>query len=507
MAARAPSAFPSATHPVAVPEATAVAPAAQDLQFDRLLPRRRGPRMVPNILTALAATMNERGVVQNAPGATAKNSLSAGHTYLGQLIDHDLTFDKRLFSMKPGPTRPVKNLRTPRFDLDSLYGDGPLVDKPLYESDGISLKVGAHDLRRRPDGEAYIKDRRNDSNRIVSQLHFAMAAFHNRIASQIAQPTFRKARDEVRRHYQWIVLHEFLERVVGKAMVDSILGGGPARARAKLKLVPAHRKPRIPFEFSAAAFRFGHTMVRAAYALNGTSGQFLTFDAAHPQGTQGEDLRGFRPMPAALAIDWDFFFPRVGADPAVLQLARPINTLVAGPLFEMPIMVAQNRTAPGRRLPFRNLHRSEIDLQLATGQEMAMEMRRLQIPGADGMKILGVDVPLEIVPGEFSEVGESTSNLGLTGIDLATLQANVQHATPLWYYILKEAEVFGNGRRLGFVGGRIVAEVFIATLLSDPTSILSVTPRWQPHKGTFGCRTTGEYRMSDLLFYAGGRGP
>ncbi len=74
--------------------------------------------------------------------------------------------------------------------------------------------------------------------------------------------------------------------------------------------------------------------------------------------------------------------------------------------------------------------------------------------------------------------------------------------TPLFFYILKEAELFSRGRRLGPVGGRIVAEVFIGLLQGDPFSYLSMQPTWRPKAGEFGARKDGEFTVADLLRFA-----
>ena len=473
--------------------------------------RRRARGLDDDHLVALAATMNEGMSLADPPDVPPGSALPAGYTYLGQLIDHDLTSDRRLFQGGLAGATPIQNFRTPQFDLDCLYGDGPESgDADLYDPDRLHLRVATHDLARRPDGRAHIKDPRNDSNRIVSQLHLAFARFHNRVVDDLGTAggagtaeRFASARTVVRRHYQWVVLHDFLRRIVSGDLVDSILGTGAADARANLKLLAPSATPKMPFEFSAAAFRFGHSMVRSAYELNSRSGQILVFDRAQPTGSAADDLRGFRPMPESLAIEWDHFFPMPGADPLKLQPARPIDTLIARPLFELPVSVAQHATDKGRRLPYRNLHRGETDLTLPTGQEVALEMRHLSVPGAATMKILGPETPFQIEPGQLTGDGESEANLGGTGIGKAELEGRLNAATPLWYYVLKEAAESHGGHRLGPVGGRIVAEVVISLMLSKPDGLSILEPAWRPTQGEFGCKTTGAYRMVDFLGYAG----
>ena len=222
-----------------------------------------------------------------------------------------------------------------------------------------------------------------------------------------------------------------------------------------------------------------------------------------PGGSQADDLRGFRAIPSPLAIDWSHFFAMPGAGLQNVQLARPIDTLIVLPLFELPFSVAEDQTSKGRMLPFRNLHRSEIDIGLATGQEVAAEMRRLDVPGAAAMKVLGIDTSFSIQPGELGIPGEGENSLGGTGISKSGLEQRLGRTTPLWYYVLKEAAEFHGGHRLGPVGGRIVAEVIIGLLLAVPGSVLQSQRAWRPKKGEFGCRADGDYGIANLLDFAG----
>ena len=93
----------------------------------------------------------------------------------------------------------------------------------------------------------------------------------------------------------------------------------------------------------------------------------------------------------------------------------------------------------------------------------------------------------------------------LSNADLAELQpirASFVQSTPLFYYILKEAELREDGLRLGPVGARIVAEVFIGLLQLDPDSYLSVQPNWLPTLPTHD-GTPESFRMTDFLTFAG----
>ena len=73
------------------------------------------------------------------------------------------------------------------------------------------------------------------------------------------------------------------------------------------------------------------------------------------------------------------------------------------------------------------------------------------------------------------------------GVDGVAAAANgLAHQTPLWYYILKEAEVQESGLRLGQVGSRILAEVFVGLIQGDEASFLNVFPKWKPTVAALG---------------------
>lgn len=500
MSTVAPARF-ARSHGAAAPGGSAAGAAGH---FGRLFPPGQAAPLGEPVLITLATTMDE-GL--SGDDSAVDLAPPAGYTYLGQFIDHDMTLDRRLFGAPPTPG-PVANFRSPALDLDLLYGDGPQTDAELYQTDGLRLRLAGHDLDRQPSGAARIKDARNDSNRIVSQLHWAFARFHNRVVDALGlspgQPGhFERARQVVRRHYQWLVLHDFLPTLVGQATVDSLVGLPAGPGLGRLKLFAPGAGPGLPIEFSAAAFRFGHSMVRSAYQLNAHSGQILTFDRSRPLGQVADDLRGFRPLPAAQAITWDHFFALPGANPARLQRARPIDTLIARPLLALPVSVADSSTDPGRFLPFRNLHRGEINLGLPTGQEVAAEVRRRLGQGPADWPILGVDQPLRL------RLGDTAGSPALPGgvpLDLPGLARLVNARAPLWYYLLAEAGQLQRGIRLGPVGGRIVAEVLVRVLRQDAGSILRGGAGWAPRRGEFGCPQDGRYGIADLLLHATGPG-
>jgi hypothetical protein len=78
-------------------------------------------------------------------------------------------------------------------------------------------------LQSRANPNALIGDRRNDGNVIVSQLHAAFLRFHNRMADVMPGAVFDDLQRLVRWHYQWVVLHDFLSKIVIKDVIHDLL--------------------------------------------------------------------------------------------------------------------------------------------------------------------------------------------------------------------------------------------------------------------------------------------
>jgi hypothetical protein len=493
---------------------------AQMGMYGRLFPPSKGNE-ADEVLIALASTMNELlPLFEESP--TRPKMLHAGYTYLAQFIAHDLTFDPVSNFLKEARPNTLINFRSPRFDLDSVYGGGPLVNPYLYLEDNCRFATasdlpskGEQDLLRIPGTErAVIADPRNDANLIISQIHLAFLNYHNRVVSESKGSTaielFNEACRQVRRHYQWIVLQEFLPLIAGRAVVDSVKqcegyrfedGQGNihccATEQRKYPLLDRNA-PFMPIEFSVGAFRFAHSMIRTAYAINSRlPSQILLFDVNEENGKKAFDLRGFRLRPAGMNIEWSRFFSRASqTNPSdSLQLARPIDGLLARPLVAMPREVAQEEGSLGRSLPARDLLKGRA-MNLPTGQTIAMAL------GVPPEFILGQGLPFEITQ---DGIEGSISNIAGTGLSLDALNTKLRNQTPLWYYVLKEAEVIHKGERLGPVGAILVAEVIIGLLLADDTSFENKEPNWYPKAGQFGCRKDREFVMLDLLDWSAER--
>jgi hypothetical protein len=259
-------------------------------------------------------------------------------------------------------------------------------------------------------------------------------------------------------------------------MLDDLLVEEDGLRKVKLKFYDWKKQPFMPVEFSGAAYRFGHSQVRGRYSINTTVRNLTTFlpaDQLPPKENVFEfrtaDFRGFRGLPPFWTVSWPFFFDLDGGQD-VLQPSLTIDTKIAGPLANA-LPGADHTKVDQRSLPRRNLLRGRA-LQLPTGQRIA---RRMGIPRSSRLTT-GNDLGLE---------GELLEKFG--------------DETPLWYYVLREAEVQQNGERLGQVGGRIVAEVLLGLLDGDPLSFLSVEPNWEPElEGA----EEGHFTMADLIRFA-----
>lgn len=407
---------------------------------------------------------------------------TAGTTFIGQFLDHDMTFDQTSQLAEPVDPLQSPNTRTPGFDLDSVYGGGPTATPQFYNpADRAKFRVESggrfEDVPRMPDGTAIIADPRNDENIMVSGLHAAFLKFHNRVVDFVraqnpgagTNEVFAQAQQTVRWHYQWIILREVLPLFIGQDRVNQILSGG------RRFYQPAAGQHFIPVEFQGAAYRFGHSMVRPSYRANlngnpdGSAFFGMVFDPAGEGQADPVDLRGGARAPRRF-IDWQTFFDFGLIDPGTTTPSvRPnkrIDTRISTALFRLPLMAIPGGTGT-IALPQRNLLR-HLTWMLPSGQAIAQ---------AVGAPVLGA--------GNFPE----WRGYGV-GLD---------SNTPLWYYVLKEAELLEQGLRLGPVGSLIVGEVFIGLLQLAPGSFLRDNPGFRP---TLPSRTPSDFRIVDLLTVA-----
>ena len=421
------------------------------------------------------------------PALSANNrnnpALTAGMTFLGQFLDHDMTFDPTSSLERQVDPEHIANFRTPTFGLDNVYGAGPGGSPHLYDQSTVGRGIkflleetgtpGRSDLPRNSQMIALIGDPRDDENLIIGQLQVAFLRFHNAVLDHVEADTgltepcalFAEAQRVVRWHYQWIILHEFLPKTCGQAVVDEVLEHGR-------KFYKWRNEPFIPVEFSVAAYRFGHSQVRPSYRAN-FGGGGAAFDAmifAPPSANPADpdDLQGSARAPRRF-VDWPTFFDFSDGQ------ARPnkkIDTILSTPLFNLPgsVVPHPDPISSPSSLAQRNLLR-HLTFSLPSGQRVAKAMKLPPLSQGD------------------------LSDLSPHGLD--------DH-TPLWFYVLREADIVRNGERLGHVGAGIFTEVFVGLLEGDRTSYLSQDPDWEPFLPTVDPSRTGEdFRMIDLLRFAG----
>jgi hypothetical protein len=479
--------------------------AAPTFRFSRLGPR--GVRLPEATLRKVALAMTG--------GSEVDGSIPAGFTYLGQFVDHDLTFDATTvaFGDNISPAALLQG-RSPTLDLDSLYGFGPLdpVSAGFYEADRTRLKVGkttrfgsdqarvGFDLPRVDDGSAQprtadIPDFRNDENLAVAQTHAAMIRFHNRVVAGLGPATppadrFEKARRKVVLHYQWMLRTDYLPKICDGSVVTDVFTNG--RKVVDPGADPLSM-PTMPVEFSVAAFRLGHSMIREGYDWNSRfpSGSG-TLDFLFIFSRTAGDLGGNPTLPSNWIADWRrmYRFSQIGHDelkppPGEFNLARRIDTRLVDPLARLPIGSFGGKNADANtiraNLAFRNLVRARM-LRLASGQQMAALLRSK-----------GVAVTT-LTKAQLRDGAGGPGSARLDDLTDAQLDAFLKD-TPLWFYVLREAEL--NGGTLAGVGARLVAETFHRAMEGSTHSIVR-SPNFKPDLG----EKDGRFRMTDLLLVA-----
>lgn len=500
------------------------------------------------------------------PDPTVDSTLPAVMTYWGQFLDHELTArtDREgevtnietpspIASFEDIETK-LKNARSPRFDLDSVYGgiaigpdlppavatvisgmrhpdnpammrvgttltgegDGPVPDGldahrdlPRFRQVQQSVRDAYLELaqarlspadfakfRDSLPSRAIIGDMRNEENLIIAQFHLSFLRFHNRAVMYLENnptgwiPDFASGKELTRLHYQWLSIEVYLKAICDPAVVDRVL---TEKARHFFEFRDAYYGRNaertlgnvLPLEFSVAAFRFGHTMVRGVYDYNHVFGRSepgqtnllpqAPFDLMFGFTAGG----GFRPspgaepksrLPANWIIDWTRFLTADTSFPDEPQRsARSLDTQLAPPMGDL--LNEGGDAAPGseahklfRHLARRNLRRG-FSLRLPTGQALH---QHLNAAGA-------------VTSGPISDAASLLVNKPDLADFLRNSTARLHERTPLWFYVLAEAEAAG-GNHLGELGSWIVASTFIAVMLSDPDSALSrgFTPDQSP---------------------------
>ena len=516
------------------------APSTRRPSSDEELRRFRFSRLGPEGVLLDEQTRTTLATAITAAGTQPDSAVPAGFTYLGQFVDHDLTMDRTAALLGEDVNLDeLRQGRSPALDLDSVYGRGPddRHDRAFYAADGVQLKVGRTSATTFPDNrvnvalegfdlprvggsagthadrrQPLIPDARNDENLAVAQTHLAFIRFHNRVVEELAlkglsgRRLFTAAREQVVRHYQWMLRTDFLPRIVDPAIVTDVFTHGRRFFEA-----PGHghghhgQPPTMPIEFAVAAYRLGHSLIRGAYQWNrvfnstgpgaiATLLQLFTFTGVAGNFQPGAGIPDLDDPNSGtvdtLPTNWIADFRRLYdfteagrpdlAAPAEAgggNVTKRLDTLMVDPLAQLPAGTFGGRgtqfPAIQRNLAFRNLTRANM-VRLASGQQLA---KLLRVEPLTAEQILSGD--------------QGASLAALTPAQKSAVTA----ATPLWFYVLREGEF--NGGRLGPVGGRVVAEVFHRAMEGSRTSVVR-EPSWRPTLGP----DKHTFRMTDLLLFA-----
>jgi heme peroxidase len=420
-----------------------LSPSRAHLSVDAPTASQRYGRMFPQVApftsdeAFLLALGRAGGVCDCGDDADTPQSdarVAAGWPIFGQFVAHDITADRSALHIHVDPSR-LQNARTPRLNLESVYGDGPVGHPFLFERDDPAkclLGDQGGDVPRNAEGLALIGDPRDDSHMLVSQFHLAVLKLHNafvdraRSSGAPESQIFPDASRLTRWSIQWIIVNEFLPTLVGQQLAQEAVDQGPLYFNV--------REPFIPLEFADAAYRYGHCQIRHRYQLNRDAEAVSLFP----------DLLGFRRVPPERRVDWRLFFDGKGNR---AQRAKKIDGRLVRGLIELPVAITgECEIEEYHSLAVRDLQRGQ-GVALPSGEALSRH--------------------LDIEPLTPSEVG--LTSMGWSG------------ETPLWYYLLREADVRSDGDRLGPLGGRIVAEVLVGLLKADSSSYLNAAePGWAP---------------------------
>ena len=378
----------------------------------------------------------------------------AGWPFWGQYIAHDITADRS--PLERESHEDVKNFRRAQLNLECLYGAGPQGSPYIYDwndSAMFNLSSSGWDLPRNDQGIAIIADSRNDSHLIVNQLQVSLKRAHNHAVKKIREEkkcvkdVFGEARQQIIWHYQWIIVNEFLPQLIGQELVNEFLESSVKQPIAKEK--------KLPYEFSDAAYRYGHSQIREKYQTQLGRDEKLLFP----------DLLGFRPVSEGSYIqDWSIFFKRDVN--SFCQKAMKINGKLPDVLINLP---------------------SEITGDISNDDFKSLANRDLQR-----------GVLTELPSGEAAAVALGIHPLSPEVLDAETFKGE----TPLWYYIQKEAAILKNGESLGPLGGHIVGSVLLSLITNDPVSYLNINRSWAPYLAVKPLSGSEIYSIIHLLDFA-----
>jgi hypothetical protein len=492
--------------------------------------------------SALSAMNTLSSRAQGDAGLRAK--LAAAGVSLDQL--------KQAIANAAAPTSAL-SLNTGKLDLDAVYGVSSFtaltgISAPWFEQNNgaytgrfamrhvrapasLGAPIDGFDYQRTFEGAAEVPDPRNSEHKLISQIQNLFELAHNTCMDHVlgAAPApnqeqigaaFDACHKKVVWTYETIVATDFLPRFSAEETLDRVAPGAlhayqrgaepnsvlpdPDRIKTFLYSCKPGQVP-IPHEFAVAAFRLGHTLVRDSYVLHDpvfdASGNLLTgqpraiFAPAGEPETTG--LVGDNPLQPGDVVDWSHFYDVYGGAYESAQPGRAVDTLISDRLFNLPLAalppgpdVNGKDTSTERNLPRRNLMRASEPTGLITGSvglatgEAVEAYAQLRIPGLH-------DATKEV----RKVLADRLQGAGFGPNQLA-------HHTPLWLFILAEAESTQASQRLGELGSHIIDEFLLGSLHCDGGSVLYADngdlEGWDP---TETIRSNRRYSMPELIGY------
>ena len=441
-----------------------------------------------SVMTQLADWMEDTDTHRGNRRRAVPGAIPSGYVYFAQFVTHDLSRDHTSLS-DAGNTAPeqTSNWRTPSLDLEILYGEDRRSDSILYDpshprgsgylmlgSTSSTLTVSDNDLNRDDaTGSARIFDLRNDTTLLLAQLQVLMIKFHNRLLEAVRDGNvdgvsggddFEETKRLVTWHYQWIVQNDLLPKIVMPEILSDIRTNGPKLFQ------PRRNQALIPVEFTLAAFQYGHSAVQFIYNINRNlitcpqeDTMYLTGLGHFSRPSEGD--RPSNQLPERFVLDAGRAFG--WAPPARSNFSAPIDTLITTGLYKVPgnlSILLNNEPLEDTGLTLTRSKIPTFKLPEATLRRGAA----VGLPsGQTACKAVGAPC---LRPEELAYDSQLQAFLNRNGL---------LDSTPLFYYLMREAEVLGRAaptgesrKRLGPLGSRIVAEVILGVLDADPSSYI-----------------------------------
>ena len=379
-------------------------------------------------------------------------SMPAGYTFLAQLVAHDVA----AHTFGPDETFRPDAARGHGLTLDSIFGplSGERPKPRLYRFRPSASDPGrpvAADLVWT--GNAIdVHDARNGDTPFLSQLSALFVRYFELAESALADDLPAEqarllARCLTAEAYLDIVEHDLLPRLLHPSVLEIVRVNGwhPVDTAAEREGFA------VPVEFTNAAFRFGHAMVRSTYRLNDRSPMMPLGDLIGPVPPGLESIRAGNSN--FWRVDWRLFF----GPGAEVQMSRRIGPDLPPDLER----VGKNRAIPGGRksdLAMRDLASS------ATGRLQRVSALADLLAPHLAARAGCADWAL------WSQVGRRALMADWLAAQPGQEPDHLQLDPPLFLYLLVESGAkgadlgFGGGHTLGALGSVLVAEVLVPRL-------------------------------------------